>query len=85
MFINMLSYGQDLPKKGLTIKPEEKQDTITVSIDSLVPVKEIDTTVQDSVKPKKEFLTGLVTYKATDYTSFNKKEQRLYLYNMAEV
>src|SRR5690606_3153249 len=40
---------------------------------------------QDSLKPKNEFLTDIVTYKATDYTSFNRKEQRLYLYNNAEV
>jgi len=30
-------------------------------------------------------LTDVVTYKATDYVRFNRKEQRIYLYNEAEV
>ncbi|HZW62263.1 MAG TPA: putative LPS assembly protein LptD [Flavobacteriaceae bacterium] len=88
MFINMLSFGQDLPKKGLSIKPKTKKDSVTVSVDTLLVPKvtqEIDSVKQDSLKPKNEFLTDIVTYKATDYTSFNRKEQRLYLYNNAEV
>lgn len=89
MFINMLSFGQDLPKKDLKINPRPQQDSVQVSVDSILTPqgsgKEIDTTVQDSVKPKKEFLTAIVDYKASDYVSFNRKEQKLYLYNKAEV
>lgn len=89
MFINMLSFGQDLPNKSITIEPGKKQDSLVIPVDSLIlpdkTTKEIDSATQDSVKPKKEFLTGKVTYSAKDYTSFNRKEQRLYLYNTAEV
>ncbi|HLT53632.1 MAG TPA: hypothetical protein VKZ97_07065, partial [Flavobacteriaceae bacterium] len=90
MFINMFSFGQDLPKKSIAIEPEEEVvDSVNVSIDSLLGrqtvEKEIDTTAQDSVKKKPEFLADKVTYKAVDYTSFNRKEQKLYLYNLAEV
>lgn len=90
MFINMFSFGQDLPKKSIAIEPEEEAvDSVNVSIDSLLGrqtvEKEIDTTAQDSVKKKPEFLADKVKYKAVDYTSFNRKEQKLYLYNLAEV
>ena len=32
-----------------------------------------------------EYLSNIVTYKAKDYVSFNRKEQKIYLYNEAEV
>ena len=89
MFINMLGFSQDLPKKGISIEAKTQKDSISVPVDSLIqkPVltKEIDSVKQDSVKQKPEMLTDKVTYKATDYTSFNRKEQRMYLYNEAEV
>ncbi|MEP5341758.1 MAG: putative LPS assembly protein LptD [Algibacter sp.] len=92
VFINTLSFAQDVPKKKTPINPSAK-DSVVVSIDSLlVPEtsKEVseqvkDSTVTDSIIPKKEFLTDIVTYKASDYTSFNRKEQKLYLYNLAEI
>ena len=89
MFINMLSFGQDLPKKDLKIKPQKEGDSVQILVDSIiapqVSINEIDSTAQDSVKPKKEFLTAIVDYKATDYVSFNRRKQRLYLYNNAEI
>lgn len=95
VFINTQGLGQtDLPQKGKTIAPKEKEQPISIPLDSLIKPKNEnivattpkDSTVLDSVKPrKKEFLQGTVTYKAKDYTSFNKKEEKLYLYNEAEV
>lgn len=89
MFINMLSYGQDPPRKSINIEPRETQDSLKVSIDSLLnpekSIKETDSTVKDSVKPKTEFLTDIVEYHALEYVSFNRKKQQLYLYNIAEV
>jgi lipopolysaccharide assembly outer membrane protein LptD (OstA) len=89
VFINTLGFAQDIPNSGGGISPKKNNDSITVNFNDLekLELSEVgqDSTLQDSVKPKQEFLTGVVTYKATDYTSFNNKEQKLYLYNEAEV
>ncbi|CDF79415.1 conserved hypothetical protein [Formosa agariphila KMM 3901] len=92
VLINTTVFSQDIPKvtkvaipatQGLpTYSPE-------ITVDSLA-IKEIsesvhDTIRLDSVKLKKEFLTDIVKYNAKDYTSFNRLEQKLYLYNEAEV
>lgn len=88
VFINTLSFAQDVPKKKTPIKPSVK-DSVVVSVDSLlVPEtseKVQDSTLTDSIPVRKEFLTDIVTYKASDYTSFNQKQQKLYLYNLAEI
>ena len=88
VFINTFSFAQELPKKKTSIPAKQVKDSTTVSIDSLLNkplnTKEIDSTKQDSVK-KNEFLKDIVTYKATDYVSINQKEQKIYLYNEAQV
>lgn len=88
MFINMFSFAQDLPKKRKPIKPKVKTDT-TISVKSLLDkplvTKEQDSTKQDSVPKKQEKLTDKVRYKAKDYIAINQKEQKIYLYNEAEV
>ncbi|WP_027136555.1 putative LPS assembly protein LptD [Gaetbulibacter saemankumensis] len=88
VFINMLSFAQDIPSKGRTIKRSEK-DSLVISADSLInpqlSEKSQDTTLVDSVKPKKELLEHTVTYHANDYTTFNQKEHKLYLYNEAKI
>lgn len=93
MFINTFGLCQsDLPENGKAI-PSNESSTTTI-VDSITkqkkekvkPVKKQDSIVLDSVKPqKKQFLQSSVKYKAKDYTSFNKKEEKLYLYNEAEV
>ena len=89
VFINTFGFAQDLPKSGVKVESNKENDTLNVSIGNTlkpeISEKGQDSTLQDSVKPKPELLTGPVTYKATDYTSFNNKEQKLYLYNEAEV
>ena len=96
MFINMFSYAQDRPKTGGEIKPEKVNDSVSVNLNTIINTTKKDSTLVisekgqdtvkvDSVKPNPEFLTAVVTYKATDYTSFNRKEQKLYLYNEAEI
>ncbi|WP_299779546.1 putative LPS assembly protein LptD [uncultured Formosa sp.] len=92
VLINTFGYSQDLPTPVKAIKaitPETSFFNPTISVDSLA-AKEIteraqDTILHDSVKHKKEFLTDIVKYSAKDYTSFNRAEQKLYLYNEAEV
>ena len=89
LFINMLSFAQDIPKKGTSIKPTTENDSLvlnTQDIDAIqISEKTQDSTLKDSVKPKKKLLEHIVDYKATDYTSFNQKKQKLYLHNQAEI
>jgi len=89
VFINTFGFAQDIPKSGGKVSPKKVDDTISVNINDLekLEISEVgqDSTLQDSVKPKPELLNSIVTYKAKDYTSFNMKEQKLYLYNEAEV
>lgn len=92
VFINTFSFAQDRPKAGLEIPAKANEKEVEVSLDSIIKPKkaiagetEQDSTMQDSVKPKPQFLDGIIRYKAKDYTTFNRKEQKLYLYNEAEV
>jgi len=85
----MFSYAQDLPKTGGTIPAEPKKEIKIIkpdSLDNITPIlKELDSTSKDSIKPKKDFLNSSVKYTAKDYTSYNRREQKMYLYNEAEV
>ena len=90
VLINTMGFGQEIPKTTGAIKPivKNEKDSLNIPLDTivkLVALKEIDSVKQDSVKPKKEFLTDKVKYKATDYVSINQKEEKIYLYNEAEV
>lgn len=88
VFINMLSFAQDIPKKNEAINPAVKDSLILNSktIDTLQTAKkEQDSTLNDSIKPKKGLLEHIVDYSAIDYTTFNQKKQKLYLYNEAEI
>ena len=88
VFINTLSFSQDIPNKGKTIERTAK-DSLVTKIDNL-PItspseKTQDTIVNDSVKPKKDLLENIVKYHAKDYTKFSNKQQKLYLYNEANI
>ncbi len=50
-----------------------------------VNTKEIDTCQTRFSKSKTRIFDRYVKYKATDYVSINQKEQKIYLYNEAEV
>ncbi|MFD0836418.1 putative LPS assembly protein LptD [Mariniflexile aquimaris] len=88
VFINTLSFSQDTPNKGIAIDRAVKDTTIVVT-DSLVKTtiseKTQDTILKDSIKPKKDLLEHTVKYHAVDYTKFNQKEHKLYLYNEATI
>ncbi|GAA4807462.1 putative LPS assembly protein LptD [Litoribaculum gwangyangense] len=88
MFINMISFAQDIPVKAKTIN-RSIADSLVISSDSLqTPIlseKKQDSTLIDSIKPKKELLENIVKYHADDYTKFSQKQQKLYLYNMARI
>ncbi|WP_299886644.1 putative LPS assembly protein LptD [uncultured Lacinutrix sp.] len=96
VFINTFCFSQDTPNKSVTIPAEKKEEPVKVSIDSLLKPKVLnesvidekskDSIVNDSIKPKKKgLLEAIVSYKAKDHTIFNRKEQKMYLYNEAEI
>ncbi|WP_034044645.1 putative LPS assembly protein LptD [Wocania ichthyoenteri] len=90
VFINTFSFAQDIQKKqDKVIKPTVKDSVVINAKDLIKPErpseKAQDSTSTDSIKPKKELLEHIVKYRATDYTSFNQKKQKLYLYNNAEI
>lgn len=89
VFINTFGFAQEPPITLEPIKPVVERDAVKINVDSLLgdplQIKETDSTSLDSIAPKKELLTNIVNYKATDYVSLNNKEQKIYLYNQAEV
>jgi len=88
VFINTFGFAQDLPKKQIKIPPNQKIDSATVSVDSLlktpINTKQVDSTKQDSIK-NDESLKGIVTYKASDSVVTDILKQKIYLYNEALV
>ncbi|MEE3245586.1 MAG: LPS-assembly protein LptD, partial [Bacteroidota bacterium] len=44
-----------------------------------------DSTAQDSIVAPREALTDIVKYTATDYSRFDRRANKLYLYNEAQV
>lgn len=88
MFINMFSFAQDISENGKTIDRSVK-DSIVINTNSLsiteISEKAQDSTLKDSIKPKKELLEHTVKYHATDYSKFSQKEKKLYLYNQATI
>jgi len=87
--MNTFSFGQDIPKKTKPVKAKVERDTIKTPVDSLllnqIPLREQDTIKLDSIPKKKGMIEGIVKYSASDYVSFNKKDQKTYLYNNAKV
>jgi len=93
VFINTFCYSQDIPKPSVSVSPQVANDSINLNAktleantigESITSETLQDSTLQDTVKPK-EYLTDVVKYSATDYTSFNQKEQKLYLHNNAKI
>ena len=88
VLINTLGIAQDIPKSTEPIKSSER-DSVVMTLDSLkslpVNLKETDSVVADTIPKKNDFLEGIVKYKALDYVSINQREQKIYLYNEAEV
>ncbi len=89
VLINTFGFAQEIPKPNEPIKPKTTNDTIVVSVDSLIGkpinIKENDWVTKDSIPKKKEFLEDIVKYKAKDYVSLNQRKQQTTLYNEAEI
>ena len=72
--------GIRIPAEREPVVPIQDSSEITAPVPVIAPV-----VVQDTVKPKKRFLTDQVVYSADDYMRLSPRENRLYLYNNAEV
>ena len=89
MFINMFCSAQDIPKRTKPVKPLVTVDTLKIPQDSLQRIskltKERDSITRDTVIKKKGMIESLVKYTASEYVSFDRAEQKTYLYNNAKV
>lgn len=89
LLCNTHLYSQDLPTKNeVSIPSEEIQDSITVPIKPIIPESNevvIDTVKTDSIQPKQETLTDVVTYYGEDYVYMNQKESKVYMRNKAYI
>jgi lipopolysaccharide assembly outer membrane protein LptD (OstA) len=83
----VLSQAQEIKTKEEIRVNAQRDSTITVS-DSLTTAtaKLISTPVQtDTIKKKPSLLTDVVAYKAEDYMRLSTKENRMYLYDQAQI
>lgn len=87
LFNPVVIEAQEIEKKqGVRIPVERDsvrplQDSLTIE----APVPVIDTVQTDTVRPQNKFLTDKVVYTATDYMRLSPKENKMYLYNNAEI
>jgi lipopolysaccharide assembly outer membrane protein LptD (OstA) len=80
-----LSAQEDLPQD---LPIEADKDSIQAGIALPTAVQDsilVDSTATDSLAGKRSLLDGKIKYKAKDYVRINQKEQKIYLYNEAEI
>lgn len=93
MLCNVAVFGQDIPVKATSIEPVDSisngvpnvMEGNTLTDQPLVNTAQQDSTKTDSIPGPREPLSDIVKYNATDYTHFERKTQRLYLYNEAQI
>jgi lipopolysaccharide assembly outer membrane protein LptD (OstA) len=91
VFINTLSYAQDIPPKKEKIKPKKQKKVNVAQIDTLQPketianIKTQDTVKLDSIAPKQGFLKDIVKYTASEYVSINQRKEKIYLRDKAKI
>jgi lipopolysaccharide assembly outer membrane protein LptD (OstA) len=81
------SVAQEIkPPQGVRV--EAQRDSVLKVTDSLVPnpiIIEKDTIKQDTLKPAPVLLSDVVTYTADDYMRLSPKENKMYLYDQAQI
>ncbi|WP_156877172.1 putative LPS assembly protein LptD [Salinimicrobium terrae] len=87
LFLAPKSTAQEIKtNEGIRIPAE--REPVQVILDSIIieaPVPVISLTQQDTVRPRNEMLADRVVYTAVDYMRLSPRENRIYLYNNAEV
>ncbi len=85
IFCFQLGFSQDLKSKKAKILRVTKKDTIpSIKKDSLL-LKKKDTVTIDSITKPKEFIDGIITHDAKDYTIQDAKNKKVTLYNEGHV
>ena len=83
---SLLLSAQEDQTQPLPIKAEK--DTISPTLTPINTVQDsvlVDSTQVDTLAGKSSVLTDKIKYKAKDYVRINQKEQKIYLYNEAEI
>ena len=83
----IFSLAQEIKPGGKIILEKDRDSVVTVG-DSLSTSAQIvlqDTIKSDTVKKAPVLLTDIVTYSAKDYMRLNVKENRMYLYDNAQI
>ncbi len=86
LLIGPILLAQEDLEKSLPIEAEK--DTINLRTAPPLTVQDsvlTDSTATDSLASKPSVLTDKIKYKAKDYVRINQKEQKIYLYNEAEL
>jgi lipopolysaccharide assembly outer membrane protein LptD (OstA) len=87
LFCGASLYSQDISANNSPSIPAIT-DTLTVPIKPVMAeINEaiVDTVKTDSIKPKKEFLDGIVDYYGEDYVYLDRKAGKVYMYNKAYI
>ncbi|UOB18211.1 putative LPS assembly protein LptD [Abyssalbus ytuae] len=88
LLFSILMRAQEIPANQSLNIQSEKEDSTSISVKEVFPnIVVADSVATDSI-PKdtvQPFLTDKIKYKAKDYMRMSKKENRIYLYNQAEV
>ncbi len=83
----MISLAQEIKPGGKIVLEKDRDSVVTVS-DSLSTASQIvlqDTIKNDTLKKKPALLTDVVKYSAEDYMRLSVKENRMYLYDNAQI
>ena len=78
-------FAQEDKIVSLPIKAQKDSIVAPLFPVSLLDSTVIDSTLNDSVRKKPSLLQGKIRYKAKDYVKLSQKDQKIYLYNEAEI
>jgi len=87
LFVGVI-YTQAQEDKVIPLNIKAEKDTLVAPL--LTPEMVRDTSItdslaRDSVNSKKPLILGNITYKAKDYVKLSQSENKIYLYNEAEL
>ena len=85
LFFSLVLYPQEVETSTIPVRAEKDSIAPAMNADEISQqLQQQDTTKTDTVR-KPQFLTDVVTYTATDYMRLSPKENKMYLYNEAQI
>ncbi|MCF4101618.1 LPS-assembly protein LptD [Gillisia sp. M10.2A] len=88
LLASTIAMAQERKPQGEVNIEAEKDSIVSNVADSLTPANRLvvqDTIKTDTLKTKSSLLSDVVTYEAEDYMRLSRKENRMYLYDQAQV